>query len=119
MDMHAFEERLLVEARFRALVSDWDLGRSQVAELLGIGTSGLGPDLVPRVATQDTEHRLRLLTEIRNLLPSILPDEREVPLWLRGAFGDADGDSPLDFMAGGVDRLRAMRAAILALACPL
>lgn len=108
-------ESTLMEARFRALVAEWDLGRGQAAKLLGVEADALGLDLVPARRGADAEGRMRLLTEIRGLLPTLLPDARDVPLWLRGAFDeDGDGSTPLEFMGGGVAHLRALHQLLLA-----
>ena len=45
----------------------------------------------------------------------LLPDPREAPLWVRGAFGGTDDDPPFTFMAGGVANMRALRMALLSL----
>lgn len=110
----AREEMLLLEARFRALVAEWKLGRQQVAKLLDLGPELLGLDLVPQNYSQATEHRMRLLVEIRDILPSLFGDLREVQWWVRGSFQEDEELTPLAFMSAGVENLRALRRAILA-----
>ena len=79
----ADDELMATEARFRALVAEWDLGRRDVARLLDIPADDLGLDLVPRAPTIEAEHRLRILVGIRTLLHILLPDPRDIPRWLR------------------------------------
>ena len=111
-------ELTLVEARFRALVHEWDLGRSQVAALLGVDAAELGLDLVPRVPSAPAERRLRMLVELRGLVPALLRDDRDVPVWLRAVPADmVDGTgaplpSPLAFLCGPSANISAMVAAL-------
>lgn len=54
----------VVEARFRALVAEWNLGRGQAAGLLGIDPAALKIDLVPRILKSTVERRLCLMMDI-------------------------------------------------------
>ena len=118
LDRQDHDELLATEARFRALVAEWDLGHSEVAALLGVGVDELGLDLVPRVANEDAEHRVRLLVEVRALLPRVLPDYRDVVVWLRmSADGIADEEGRgapcvLRFMSRSRDHIRAVKTAL-------
>lgn len=121
LEVEVGDETLAVEARFRALAGEWDLGPSQAARLLGVARDHLGFDLVPRDRDRapDAERRLRLLVAIRGLLHVIVPDVRDVPMALRDAGGggivDADGEpigSMLEFMAGPVEHLEGLVAAL-------
>lgn len=114
LEVEMAEERLAVEARFRALVAMWDLGRSEVAALLSVDADALGLDLVPRFEDGVAEHRLRLLVEIGSDLATVIRDARDVPLWLREVDPDDVDDvggppTPLAFMSGAIANLRAMR----------
>lgn len=102
-------EQRLVEARFRALVAEWDVGRSQVAALLGIDHELLGLDMVPLHSDRQSETRLRLLVEIRDLLPRTGLDVRDVPVWLRAVEEEDDGTAvtPLSFLSGELENVRA------------
>lgn len=114
------DELLGMETRFRALAGEWDLGRTQAAALLGVEPGELGLDLVPRSHTCASEHRLRLLVDIRHLLVRAMREPRDVPVWLRQIDPDAVGGDrrsavcPLDFMSGPLHHLRAVRGALLA-----
>lgn len=108
-------EFLVLGTRFRTVADEWDLSRRQVATLLGVDEEAPGLDLVPLTVTVDAETRMRLVADIRDLLPALLPDPREAPLWVRGAFGGTDDDPPFTFMAGGVANMRALRMALLSL----
>lgn len=117
----SLDEMAAVEARFRALVGEWDLGRSEVAALLGIDRDALGLDLVPRVQDGVAEARLRLLVEIRSMLGWVVRDVRDVPLWLREDGAEPGGDglgepwpTPLAFLSGPIGNLRAFRTVLRA-----
>lgn len=109
-------ELSVLGTRFRTVADEWDLSRRQISLLLGVAEEALGPDLVPTTLTVDGETRMRLVADIRDLLPTLLPDPRDAPLWVRGAYGNSEDDPPLTFLAGGVANLRALRMALLSLA---
>lgn len=114
------EEKSAVEARFRALVAEWDLGRTEAAALLGVDRDALGLDLVPGTFTSEAERRLRLLVEIRGMLPALVRDARDVPLMIRERDRDGPADergepppSMLTFMSGPIENVCEMRRALV------
>jgi hypothetical protein len=104
----------LMRARFRALVIEWDLGRNEVAGLLGTESAMLGLDLVPLYRDGPVETRLRLLLEIRLMLPLIFRDERNVQLWLRehGHDDQVPCATPLQFLSGSLENVQAFCRAL-------
>lgn len=106
-------ELLAVRARFRALAAEWDLGRNRVALLLDVEEDRLGLDLIPRSMDGATERRMRLLLRVRDLLPAITSDARDVPVVLRWVDpGDPRACSLLDLMMGSTTDLKQVVGAL-------
>lgn len=103
-DRASRQELAASRRRFHALVTDWMLHPCEASALLGIDG-----DWRAAVLDADGEARMRLLSEIDALLPSLIRG-RDVAEWIRepnAAF--IDGVSPLAAMSQGRYVLRGIR----------
>ena len=98
-------------ARFRSVVQDWELDDAEVDALLGL-SEGQYDLTTGRLPSGEAELRLRLLIELDIALRAVFGPQG-LRIWLHDEPLD-DGVTPFEFIARGVDHIKAMRAAALA-----
>ena len=105
-------ELAAVMDRFAALVSRLNLSETEVAALAGLSD---WPQVLPGRLGKDSETRIRLFCELERELGQVFAVDK-LPAWLRNT---SLGSSPMEFLCGGADHMRAMICAARSLASPV